>query len=133
MECSREYTSCSDLLYIDNDLLINNIPVIRIRHTFNINDHNVAGVIHIIDLFMLTLTDNKYILLVNFDEMDHDISISKIKDIILYVEKMYIQKIFKIVIYNYNIVWKFLIDILLTVLNKKTKEKLCFKKNIETI
>ena len=132
-KCSNKYNCDTDLLYIDNDLLINNIPIIRIKHSININDYNVKQILDKIDLFMYSITEDKYIVLVNFNEMDHDISISKIKDIIIYVEKTYIDRIFKIIIYNYNIMWKFLIDILLTVLNKNTTDKLCFKKQIDTI
>ena len=127
-KCSNKYNCDTDLLYVDNDLLINNIPIIRIKHSININDYNVKQILDKIDLFMYSITEDKYIVLVNFNEMDHDISISKIKDIIIYVEKTYIDRIFKIIIYNYNIMWKFLIDILLTVLNKNTTDKLCFKK-----
>ena len=132
-KCSNKYNCDTDLLYVDNELLINNIPIIRIKHSININDYNVKQILDKIDLFMTSITEDKYIVLVNFDEMDHDISISKIKDIIIYVEKTYIDRIFKIIIYNYNIIWKFLIDILLTVLNKNTTDKLCFKKQIDTI
>lgn len=132
-KCSNKYNCDTDLLYVDNELLINNIPIIRIKHSININNYNVKQILDKIDLFMTSITEDKYIVLVNFDEMDHDISISKIKDIIIYVEKTYIDRIFKIIIYNYNIIWKFLIDILLTVLNKNTTDKLCFKKQIDTI
>lgn len=132
-QCSNKYNCDTDLLYVDNELLINNIPIIRIKHSININNYNVKQILDKIDLFMTSITEDKYIVLVNFDEMDHDISISKIKDIIIYVEKTYIDRIFKIIIYNYNIIWKFLIDILLTVLNKNTTDKLCFKKQIDTI
>ena len=58
------------------------------------------------------------------------IDIRKIKLLVKYVQDTYPDKLSKCVVYNYTEIWKFFIDIILSIVDKKTKEKICFKKTL---
>ena len=118
------------ILYIDKNLMINNFNVLRINHQININDNTTHCIIEMIDLFMKKFNNNKFIIVVDFNKMNHDISIMKLKKIFKHVENLYMNNIHKILIFNYTISWKLILDIILTFLSKSTKDKICFKKDI---
>ena len=119
------------VLYVDNELMINNYPVLQINHNIDINDNNIDLIIKDIDYCMNNLDNNKlYILLFNFDEMDHNVSIIRLKKIIKHAEINYMYLLHKCIIYNYTNSWKMILDIVLTFLCKSTKEKICLRQNI---
>jgi len=121
-----------DILYIDDNLLINNIQILKINHNININDTNVDMVIHKINHFMNKLdNDEQFIILIDFNELDHDISILKLKKIIKYVENTYIKRLYKCIIYNYTNTWKIILDIIMSFISQETKDIICLKKNID--
>ena len=121
-----------DILYIDDNLLINNIQILKINHNININDTNVDMVIHKINHFMNKLdNDEQFIILIDFNELDHDINILKLKKIIKYVENTYIKRLYKCIIYNYTNTWKIILDIIMSFISQETKDIICLKKNID--
>ena len=130
----------ANIIIFDKDIYINNHPVLRINSDIDIrtleNDDIFKNIDNVINLtkqeYNNGLCKEKFIILVDFSKLNKDdVDISKIKSILKYVLNKYSNNLEKCVIYNYTIFWKFLINIIMGILDKETKKKICFKKNLQ--
>jgi len=126
----------SSLLLFDKSLVINGYPTVRINYDININNLTIDDIKTNIDKTMFDLKDtkstNKFILLLDFNSVNKtNLNISKFKAIIMYVQEKYLDKLYKCIIYNYTRLWKFIIDMLMNVIDEESKNKIILKKDLE--
>lgn len=123
----------ANIIIFDKDIYINNHPVLRINSDIDIrtleNDDIFKNIDNVINLtkqeYNNGLCKEKFIILVDFSKLNKDdVDISKIKSILKYVLNKYSNNLEKCVIYNYTIFWKFLINIIMGILDKETKKNL---------
>ena len=129
-----------EILILDSEILINNHLVLRINYDYDISKYSLEYSTNSIHNTMQKCTEEcnnndksekDYILLLDFNGVTKDkINISKIKKIIKYVQEAYPDKLSKCIVYNYTDMWKFFIDIILSIVDSDTKKKICFRKNL---
>ena len=123
------------ILYIDTDLLINQKTVLRINYEIDIdkmdNDILKKKIDSVLDKCNEINSSNDVILLLDFSKVKQkNTSLKKMRDIITHVQKHHLDKLHKCIIYNYTSTWKFFMDLLLSLLDKTTKRKVCFKNDV---
>ena len=122
----------NSIIIFDKEIYINEYPVLRINYDIDIRKiensllfESIDKVIHSADLeYKEGLCKRNFILLVDFNKLNKDqVDISKIKKLLKYVLRKYSNNLEKCVIYNYNIFWKFLINIIMGIVDSETKKK----------
>ena len=128
------------IILLDDEIYINEHPVLRVNHNINISEMNNFTIYHNIDKVMdivknehnKGLCKRNFILLVDFNDFSKEkIDISKLKIILNYILDKYTVYLEKCVICNYNIFWKFLINVIMSLIDNNTKKKICFKKDLQ--
>lgn len=128
------------MIIFDNKIYINQHPVLRINYDIDIRLINNELLFNNIDKtvelarieYEKGLCKKSFIILVDFNKLKRDtVDISKIKIILKYVLNKYISDIEKCVIYNYNIFWKFLISMIMSIIDTDAKKKICFRKKLD--
>ena len=75
---------------------------------------------------------NTYILLLDFNKFKKKyIHLDKIKKILKFVQSDYPDKLEKCIVYNYTKFWKFLMTVILSILDPVTKKKIKFIKTLD--
>jgi len=130
----------NSIILLDNDIYINEHPVLRVNYNIDIRNIDNTSIYNNIDKVMNVVKNEHYkglckrnfIILVDFNNLNKDqVDISKIKIILKYILNKYNTYLEKCVIYNSNIFWKFLINIIMSIIDTNTKKKICFKKNLQ--
>ena len=125
--------SDKEILLIDNDIEINKNIVMRINYSININNYNVEYILSSINKSISKLENNEtFILLLDLKKVkNQNMNISKLKLLINGIPETWSEKLYRCIIYNYTDFWKFLIKMLLKVIDKKNKDKIVFKKELD--
>jgi len=130
----------NSIILLDNDIYINEHPVLRVNYNIDIRNIDNTSIYNNIDKVMNVvknehdkgLCKRNFIILVDFNNLNKDqVDISRIKIILKYILNKYNTYLEKCVIYNSNIFWKFLINIIMSIIDTNTKKKICFKKNLQ--
>ena len=126
----------NEILLLDNNILINGHLVLRIDYNIDINYIHIDTILASLDKTMkLAATEEcekeTYILLLDFKKVRKKfINMRKIKKILHHLQNGYPDKLEKCVVYNYTKLWKFLMRVILSLLDPVTKKKICFKKSL---
>lgn len=126
------------LLFIDDNLEINNINVLKINydidmHKYTKNDLS-DSLNNNIENICKKSKDDKYILLLDCSNMNNNnFDLIKLKYIIGNMSECLTKHIYKCIMYNYTDAHKIIINMILLLINDENKEKVIFRKNFSEI
>ena len=127
-----------NLLFIDDNLEINKINVLKINYDINMHKYSkndlADSLNNNIENICKKSKDDKYILLLDcFNMNNNNFDLIKLKYIVGNMSESLTKHIYKCIIYNYSDAHKIIINIILLLINDENKDKVIFKKKFSEI
>ena len=127
-----------NLLFIDDNLEINETNVLKINYEINMNKYTKNDLADSLNTNIENICkkskNEKYILLLDCSNMNNEnFDLIKFKYIITNMSEDLAKHIYRCIIYNYKEPHKIIINIILLLINDENKEKVIFKNNLSDI